>query len=174
MKNTLIILFLFIYGTNIAQDQYPTIINFEVNNKTINDEGEEVRMKDTYHFLMINPYEAIDLKGYGNSASEFKIIASTDNKILLEFNQPSKLIPKGMCAAGSEKGFLNLELDHNTVINEPKIYLIESCLLSIETIRKLNENSKTIKYACENLQNSESFILIIDTERATITQEKNK
>ena len=111
MRKTLIILFLFIYGSSIAQDKYPVILHFDVNNKTINTEGEEVWAKDTYHFLMLNPQKAIDLKNYGNSECEFNIIGSNTNRILLEFNQPSKLIPKGMCAAGLEKGFLSLELD---------------------------------------------------------------
>ena len=79
-----------------------------------------------------------------------------------------------MCAAGLEKGFLSLELDDNAVINKSKNYLIESCLLSIESSRKLDKNSKFIKYACENLQTSESFIIILDTESATIIQEENK
>jgi hypothetical protein len=174
MRKILIILFLFIYGSSITQDKYPVILNFDVNNKTINTEGEEVWAKDTYYFLMLNPQKAIDLKNYGNSECEFNIIGSNSNRILLEFNQPSKLIPKGMCAAGLEKGFLSLELDGNAVINKSKNYLIESCLLSIESSRKLDKNSKFIKYACENLQTSESFIIILDTESATIIQEENK
>lgn len=174
MKETLIILFLFICGNNIAQDNYPTILNFDVNNKTTNDDGETVWIKDVYHLLMLNPQKAIDLKKYGNLECEFNIIGSNANRILLEFQQPSKLIRKGMCAAGLEKGFLYLELDNNAAVNKYEKHLTESCLWSIETINKLNKNSEIVTYVCENLQTSESFIISIDTTNVTIVNEENK
>ncbi len=174
MKKILTILFLFIFGYTYAQEQYPTIINFDVNNKTINDEDKVVWIKEAYQFLMLNPQNAIDLKNYGNSKSEFNIIGSNANRILLEFYQPSKLTTKGRCAAGLEKGFLFLELDNNAIVIKSEFHLIESCLWSIEIISKKEENSEILKYVCENLQTSESFIISIDIENVTIAKEKHQ
>ena len=123
MKKILTILFLFIFGYTFTQEQYPTIINFDVNNKTINDEDKVVWIKEAYQFLMLNPQKAIDLKDYGNKECEFNIIGSNNNRILLEFYQPSKLTTKGRCAAGLEKGFLYLELDKNANLIKSNTYL---------------------------------------------------
>ena len=76
----------------------------------------------------------IDLRKYGNKKCEFKIVGSNSYRIILEYNQPSKLIPKGRCASGTEKGMLFLELDSNTNLLQSKMYLIESCWLGIENI----------------------------------------
>ena len=77
MKKILTILFLFIFGYTFTQEQYPTIINFDVNNKTINDEDKVVWIKEAYQFLMLNPQKAIDLKDYGNKECEFNIIVNS-------------------------------------------------------------------------------------------------
>jgi hypothetical protein len=89
MKNSIVILFLFFSTSNYAQDKYPKILNFDVNSKnTIS----------SYTFLMLDSKQAIDLKFYGNKECEFNIVGSKKNRIILEFYQPSKLIPIGRCA----------------------------------------------------------------------------
>jgi hypothetical protein len=117
---------------------------------------------------MLDSQKAIDLKLFGNTYCEFKIVSSKANSIILEFNQPSKVISKGRCAAGVEKGYIHLELDKNKNLTNSNIYLTESCLLSIETISKETKNSGFIKYVCEDFRTSESYILNIDTINASI------
>lgn len=171
MKKTLTILFLCICAHNYAQDIYPSIINFDVANKTINDKNEDVWVTTSYHFLMVNPQKAIDLSKFGNEESEFNVIANNSNKIVLEFNQPSKLNPKGRCASGLEKGLLLLELNSNSDLENSNSFLIESCLWSIESISKQDLHSNTVTYHCENLQTSELYTIIVNTKEATIIKE---
>ena len=174
MKNLLVILFLFVYVINYAQNKFPSILNFEVAKKKTNDEGNTKGLKDTYHFLMITPHKAVDLKNYVNENCEFKIIGNNRNRIILEFHHPSKQVPKGRCAAGLEKGYLYLELDTHADVIKSKTYLIESCLWSIELINTLNEDSDIITYMCENLHSSETFTLSVDTKSAVIVKEEKQ
>lgn len=171
MKKILTILFLCICAHNYAQDLYPSVINFDVTNKTINDKNEDVWVITSYHFLLLNPEKAIDLSKFGNEESEFNVIASNSNKIVLEFKQPSKVIPKGRCAAGEEKGLLLLELNSNSDLENSTSFLTESCLWSIESISKQDLNSNTVTYHCENLQTSELYTVIVNTKEATIIKE---
>ena len=101
------------------------------------------------------------------------IFGNNNHKILLEFYQPSKLTTKGRCAAGLEKGFLYLELDKNANLIKSNTYLTESCLWSIEIISILNEDSEVVTYICDNLQNSETYIIKIDTKNVILVQEDN-
>lgn len=172
MKNILIILFLLVYGIIHAQNNYPTILNFEVAKKSSNEERKIIKATDTYHFLMLTPHKAIDLMNYGNENSEFKIIGSNANRVILEFQHPSKQVPKGRCAAGLEKGFLFLELDINAAVTKSQTYLTESCLWSIEIINTLNNHSEIITYVCENLQSLESFTLSVDSKNVIIVREE--
>jgi len=168
MKKTLIILFLFICIQNYAQDKYPSIINFDVKN----DKNDTVLASTSYHFLMLSPHKAVDLKNYGNEKCEFQILASNANKILLEFNQPSKLISEGRCASGEEKGYIYFELDDKANLIKSKPYIIESCLWSIEIIDTKKEESKKIKYVSENFQTLKTFTTIIDLENVTILRKE--
>lgn len=170
MKKILVLLFLLIYWNNYAQNKYPSIINFDVNNKTINDKNEVVWSTTSYHFLMLNPHKGIDLYKLGNKECEFTVLFINSNKILLEFNQPSKLIRNGMCANGLEKGFIYLELNKKFEIKNSSTYLIESCLWSIETISIQDSNYETVTYDCENLQTSESFTIVVDTKGPSIVK----
>ena len=174
MKKILALLFLLIYWNNNAQNKYPSIINFDVNNKIINDKDEVVWATTSYHFLMINPHIAIDLNKFGNKECKASILATNANKIILEFNQPSKLIRKGMCAAGLEKGFIYLELNEKFEIINSSTYLIESCLLSIETINIQDSNYETVTYDCENLQTSESFTIAVNTKDTSISKKRKE
>ena len=163
MKNIIILLIFTVSIFGYAQDKYPEILNFDVNDKT---------NIHSYSFLMLDSNKAIDLKLYGNKECEFNIISSETNRIILEFYQPSKLIRKGMCAAGSEKGFLYFEVDSNNNLSKSNMYLFESCLLSIETIKKESGDSGFIKYVCENFGTSEAYTLNIDKINVSIEKEE--
>ncbi len=154
-----------------AQDKFPLILNFSVENEVISKTDETIGIEENYNFLMLNPQKAIDLRKYGGKECEFKIVGSKIDRIILEFTKPSKLIPKGMCASGLEKGFLFLEFDENTNLLQSKIYLIESCLLSIENIEQKADKG-VIKYLCENYLNSESYVINIDINNLIITKKE--
>lgn len=170
----LLILFLLIYGSINAQNKYPSIINFDVNNKTINDKNEVVWSTTTYHFLMLTPHKGIDLNKLGNKKCEFTFLCINSNKVLLEFSQPSKLSRNGMCANGLEEGFIYLELNEKSDLINSSTYLIESCLWSIETINIQDSNNETVTYDCENLQTSESFTIAVDTKVASILKKRKE
>ncbi len=173
MKKLLVLLSLLSSGFIYAQDEFPRILNFDVENKSISDTGEKFWVKETYHFLMLSPQKAIDLKNYGNKECEFNIIGSNLNRIILEYNQPSKLTRKGMCAAGREKGFVFLELDNDKNLLESKLYLKESCLLSIEIIAQKEVNPGVTEYLYENNDTLESYAIKIDLNNIIITREDN-
>tara|TARA_R110002126_G_scaffold281512_2_gene429339 strand:+ start:6565 stop:7083 length:519 start_codon:yes stop_codon:yes gene_type:complete len=168
MKKIIVILFITFCGRNYAQDQYPKIVNFQISNKTINDKNESIWASTLYHFLILNPHKAIDLKQFGNTESEFSIVSTNSNKVLLAFNQPSKLISKGRCAAGLEKGFVYLELNSDLEVIKDDIFLTESCLWLIETTSEHHLNSDSISYNIENIPTSEAYAIIINTKETTI------
>ena len=163
MKYLFIILVFIGFESIHAQDVFPKVLNIESSdNKTI---------KETYTFLMLNSKQGIDLKNYGNDKCEYKLLTNNENKVLLEYNQPSKLNPKGRCASGTEKGFLFFKFDDNSNLIESKSYLIESCLLSIENTNLINANSETMTYICENIQTSEYFKVKVDLKNILIQKD---
>tara|TARA_R110002073_G_scaffold24309_5_gene82280 strand:- start:7910 stop:8440 length:531 start_codon:yes stop_codon:yes gene_type:complete len=170
MKKIVSIYFLLYCVFSYAQNEYPQVLSFDVKIKEGNSTDKSNTINETYHFLMLNSHEAIDLRAYGNKECEFKIIGHHLNKIILTYNQPSKLIKKGMCAAGIEKGILYLELDDDNTILKSQLHLLESCLLSIEVIKEKKLDETTTEYLLENQQTSVSYYLIVNSNNATVTK----
>lgn len=168
MKNIFIIIFFLSFSSMFAQIEYPIISKFDVENtKTASNHV-------SYQFLMLNSQKAIDLRDYGNKYCEFKIIGSNQNRAILEYNQPSKLnSTNGWCAAGAEKGILVFEFDTNDNLLDEKYYLLESCLLGIETIVQKKIGTEILEYTCENLGSENTYILKVDLKNSIVTR-KNK
>lgn len=172
LKKSLLILLLFVYCTVNAQDKYPTVLHFIANSK--NTSADETNASnESFHFLMLSPNKAIDLKDYGNEKCVYQIVASNENRIILEFKQPSKLISTGRCASGEEKGFVYFELDDTAHLIKSITYLTESCLWSIEIIDKQEGDLKKI-YVSEHFQNSSFFTTTINIQNVTILKQENQ
>lgn len=172
MKNIFLLIFLLSYGYIWAHDEFPKINKFDVEHQVISNTGKTIWTKETYQFLMLNSQKAIDLRNYGNKECEFEIIGNNLHKIILEYNQPSKLDTNGRCAAGSEKGILVLEFDSNANLLLTKNILLESCILSIEITSQKKVTTGVIEYLCENYQTSESYLITIDFNNIMITRKE--
>ncbi|MGB1308517.1 MAG: hypothetical protein ACPG6B_06380 [Oceanihabitans sp.] len=168
-----IILFLFSNSILKAQNEYPKILHFNTVINTSNNSDKPVSKQEQYHFLMLDSINAIDLKEYGNLKSEFKILSSNEKAILLEFVQPSKLTYKGRCAAGTERGFLHIELNKDATISNTSFYLLESCLYFIELINTKTTETGIIKHTYQNYQTEDIYSLIINLNSTSITLKKN-
>lgn len=170
MKRVISILFIFIGLNNLAQEKYPTILELNLAQENRDSIASDYNL---HQYLMLNNATAINLNEYGNEECQFKILSSNSNKILLEFEQPSKLAHKGMCASGTEKGFLYFQLSNDLHLEKSERYLTESCLLMIEILSQENVNYTTLYYTCENLQTSETYTIIADLKNTTIKKEEN-
>ena len=150
-------------GVLSAQEQYPKVITFTVNS---NDDSTESSYK-TEHYLMINQHEAVDLGPFGNEDCEFDVIAHNGHKVVLTFNQPSQLSGKGRCASGTERGFLSIEINENNTIGKSQMFVIESCLLSLEITEEKNDE-KLKAYVVEDLNNSETHSILVNIDEALV------
>jgi hypothetical protein len=131
-------------------------------------QDEDLKIKQTYEFLMFDNTKAFNLNNLGWWNWDFKIVANNQNKIILEYDHPSKLHNRGRCAAGSEKGFMVIEFDNSNGFVGSKNFILESCLFSIETDTQNQLAKGVMEYSCESYQNLEAYTLIVDYNKAEI------
>ena len=154
MKNIFILLIYFSTLFCSAQDQHPKISFTETDQWVIH----------------IGAQKSIDLNGY-SPYTEFEIVSYTNDRILLAYDRPSAENSKGRCAAGSEKGYLVIEL---STTRETEEFVLESCLLSIEVSEQKHVSAGIVEYTCESFINSDSYILSVDSANATVSQRVKK
>lgn len=137
-------------------------------------QDKDLKIKQTYEFLMLDETKAFDLHNLGWWNWNFKIVANNQRKMILEYDHASKLYNTGRCAAGSEKGFVALEFDDNNGFVGSEKFILESCLFSIEAQTHNQLANEVLEYSCENFLNSEAYVLIVDYNKVEITQKEKK
>ncbi len=87
---------------------------------------------------------ALNLRPYGHTLRAYKKIGERI-RVVLDFQRPSRMYALGMCGAGTEEGFVWLEVDDKGHVLDTKEYITESCLRSI-TSEIIKESDDVIQY----------------------------
>ena len=126
-----------------------------------------------YEWLMLpnktSTSSMIDLKELGLGASDFEVFSSvkteTGYRVLLWYSCISSGFVNGMCGAGLERGFVQMELGQNFEINQIEQFEVESCFRSIYCDMEEIERKEVLEIHVDN-DNSIKHRLRIETKYA--------
>lgn len=141
--------------------------------KTVSIKDKDLAIKKTLEYLVFNNQHAFDLQNLGMWHWNYQIIAQNGQKLILEYDHPSKRFNAGRCAAGTERGFIVVEFDDDYGYKESSSFVVESCLFSIEVQEEKELSNGVTEYHCENFLNSDAYTLLVDRAKAKIVKKGN-